>query len=86
MRKICAVRAALAADYRRAVEGATYIMRDGVEHVQQRSAAFDDWVAAGWASLDSMGELVVSFSLSDPVRLRLSSLDLSGVGLTVGVG
>ena len=30
---VCAVRAAMAADYRRSLESASYVMRSGVEHV-----------------------------------------------------
>ena len=38
---VCAVRAAIMADFRRSVESTSYVMRNGVEHVERRTAPFD---------------------------------------------
>ena len=83
---VCAVRAAIMADFRRSVESTSYVMRNGVEHVERRTAPFDDWVEAGWAAVDQTGVLVLSFSLSVPVRVRIMSLNLSRTSLADGVG
>ena len=68
---VCAIWAAIMADFRRSVESPSYVMRNGVEHVQGRTAPFDDWVEASGAAVDQTGVLVLSFSLSVPVRVRL---------------